>query len=139
FTLNDSANVSMNNIDSVIKQIAAACGSRSTQRVCTSAQQSGISHRIKKVEINSNPHMQRTSTASATSAKHQPGVRPLRAVTRQSSSEASTGSSQVHRHQYKSFMPRCGQGAKTAASTQTSAATGPACCQTATASSSSAV
>ena len=26
FTLNDSANVSMNNIDSVIKQIAAACG-----------------------------------------------------------------------------------------------------------------
>ena len=26
FTLNDSANVTMNNIDSVIKQIAAACG-----------------------------------------------------------------------------------------------------------------
>ena len=28
FTLNDSANVSMNNIDSVIKQIAAAYGDR---------------------------------------------------------------------------------------------------------------
>ena len=26
FTLNDSANVSMNNIEPVIKQIAAACG-----------------------------------------------------------------------------------------------------------------
>ena len=32
FTLNDSANVSMNNIDSVIKQIAAACGIEEKKR-----------------------------------------------------------------------------------------------------------
>ena len=119
-------------------QRRAAGRFRSTQRDCMSAQQSGISHKIKKVETNSNPHMQRMSTASATSPKHQPDVRPLRTATRQSSSDASTGSSQVHRHQYRSFIPRWGQGANTTANTQTSAAAGPACRQAASASSSSA-
>ncbi len=90
------------------------------------------------VVINSNPHMQRTMQAAATSGQHPRGVLPRTRVQWQSQSAASSGSSQVQRHQYRSFMPRCSQGASSTDANPNAAASGPNSSHTASATSSSA-
>ena len=75
--------------------------------------------------MNSNPHRQRSPTAPNTSPYPHPGTRPRRRASCQTSSPASAGSHQVHRHQYRFFMPRCTQGAQSTAAAKPSPAVGP--------------
>ena len=82
--------------------------------------------------------MQRTMQAAATSGQHPWGVLPRTRVQWQSQSAASSGSSQVQRHQYRSFMPRCSQGASSTDANPNAAASGPNSSHTASAASSSA-